>query len=395
MLLVKFGSAGSLSWRKVWGGSNNEIAAGVIVDSAENIYVTGRSGSVDSNGDAFLLKFDSSGNLLIQKTYGGSAFDSGEAIALDSSGNIYVTGISNSIVGFGGQALFVVKFAPNGDILMQTGWTPTGVPNGIVVDPSGNIYVAGEISDGTSYNAFLVKLNSTGYPQWEKIWGGDGFDSARAVTADSTGMVYAVGTFYDKSKANSDFLILKYDSSGNLIFVKTWGGLQEESARGVDVGGDGNVYVMGWSNSLATARGAYFAKLDSSGNILLQRNWGGASFADTLNGALDASGNVLIAGYVTGPPPFSATTPSFSTATPAGGAPGSLSPVKVNIEFPSSLTSLAVQAAAGSTSYGGGEDAFIVKFSDTPPATTLTYSAFLLIGLAVTVPFLLYRRTRR
>ncbi|GAI21421.1 unnamed protein product, partial [marine sediment metagenome] len=117
------------------------------------------------------------------KTWGGSDYDNGHKIALDSSGNIYITGATAS-------------------------------------------YGAG------SFDVVLLKYNSSGNLQWSKIWGGPNNDTGDGIALDNLGNIYITGaTSYETNL--DDVFLLKYDSSGNLLWNKTWGGYNYFAGGGI------------------------------------------------------------------------------------------------------------------------------------------------------------------
>jgi hypothetical protein len=209
--------------------------------------VTFSFGAGDS--DAFLLKYDSSGNLLWYKTWGGSGSDSGYGVALDASGNAFITGYTRS-------------------------------------------YGAG------SYDTFLLKYDSSGNLLWNKTWGGSGSDSGYGVALDDSGNALITGETNSYGAGNSDDFLLKYDSSGNLLWYKTWGGSGSDSGYGVALDDSGNALITGETNSYgAGSYDTFLLKYDSSGNLLWYKTWGGSGSDYGEGIALDASGNAFITGY--------------------------------------------------------------------------------------------------
>jgi hypothetical protein len=342
-------------WAQSWGGSYYDYGDDVAVDSSASVFVTGRfSSTVDfdpgsgvdnhtSNGkDAvFLSKFDSSGDFLWAKTWGGSGSAVGSAVAVDNSGNVYVTGYFSGTVDFdpgsgvdnhSGGGAFLSKFDSSGDFIWAKTWSASG--KGVVVDSSGNVYVTGlfgtsvdfdpgpGVESHTSngdYDVFLSKFDSSGDFLWAKTWGGNYKDCSYGVAGDGTGSVFVTGSIgstadFDPGSGvdnhSGGAFLSKFDSSGNFIWAKTWGGSGGENANGVATDSTGSAYVTGYFSGTVdfdpgsgadnhTSNGesdAFLCKFDSSGNSLWAETWGGIGW-DTASGiSVDSSGSLYVTG---------------------------------------------------------------------------------------------------
>jgi hypothetical protein len=228
--LVKFNSNGARQWATYYGGIYAEFGYSCAVDTYNNIYLTGRtisSNNIASGGhqnvlgggncDAFLVKFNSLGVRQWATYYGGSNWDVGYSCAIDGSGNVYLTGFTNSINGIasgGHQNVlggindgFLVKFNSNGVRQWGTYYGSNQYEDGqsCSVDKNGNVYLAGYTSSTTSIasgghqniygdldDAYLVKFNSNGIRQWATYYGGFQKDRAFSCTLDNNN-VYLAG----------------------------------------------------------------------------------------------------------------------------------------------------------------------------------------------------------
>jgi hypothetical protein len=337
---AKLDSGGTLTWNTFLGGAGNtDEGTGVAVDSSGNVYVTGFSNatwgspvSAYSTGfEAFAAKLDSSGALTWNTFLGGGGTDLGQGVAADGSGNVYVTGYSDATWGSpvsaysSGQDAFAAKLNSSGSLTWNTflGGSGGDLGQGVAVDGSGNVYVTGS-SDATwggspvrtystGSDAFAAKLDSTGSLTWNTFLGGSGLDNGVGIAVDGSGNVYVTG-FSDATwgspvrayNSGQDAFAAKLDSNGTLTWNTFLGGSgTEDAGHRIAVDGSGNVYVTGISNATwgspvsaySSGYDAFAAELGSSGSLTWNTFLGGSGFDNGLGIAVDGSGNV----YVTGP----------------------------------------------------------------------------------------------
>jgi len=175
--LIKYNSAGTLLWDIAWGSSGYDDPRGITLDNLGNIYITG---VIDSYGagdyDIFIAKFDSVPTLLWNFTWGGVDSDIAQDLVLDTSNNIYLTGYTESF-GSGSSDIVSIKFNSLGSQQWNKTWGGIDIEEsyGISIDSSNNIYIAGWIDsfDAITPNALILKCNSTGDAQWYKSWDGE------------------------------------------------------------------------------------------------------------------------------------------------------------------------------------------------------------------------------
>ena len=328
MYLVKYDSAGTVQWaRKGGGASASERGRAIAVDASGNSYVTGYFYSsatfgnitVTSNGgyDVYLAKYNSSGTIQWVKSIGGT-LDEDEAfdVALDASGNSFVVGY------FKGTATF---------------------SSGVTLTSSG----------GT--DIYIMKHNSSGVFQWVKKAGGSGNDYGYGCVVDPSGNIGITGvfngtaTFYPgisiTSSGYADIFIAKYHGpTGTFLFAKKAGGSFTDEARGMNCDNNGNFYITGNYKGTATfgvGTGAtnltsttemygsnpsidiFTAKYNNSGIFKWAKTAGGARDEGGRDVACDDFGNVNITGYFEGNITFGtysllnvASNPSFAYEDP-------------------------------------------------------------------------------
>jgi hypothetical protein len=299
--LLKLTSTGAFIWVNTWGGIDVDEGRYVCVDSNGNAIVSGLYRQVVdfdpglgfdyhySLGarDCFISRFDSSGNWIWSRTWGGWNSDWCNGIDVDSSDNIYVTGRFFDAVDFDPSAgvtshtsvqywdIFLSRFDMNGELEWVDVWGGNGGDSGLdlIVDGS-NVYISGYFQDTVDFDpgsnddshtsngdhdAYLTCLNTSGIHQWTQSWGGLDSDRANGVTVDTSGNVFSSGHFngtvdFEPGSGVTEFtdtgfggaFYSKFDSSGFFVFARAWSGIGEDGSEGISVDQNGNVYVCGF-----------------------------------------------------------------------------------------------------------------------------------------------------
>ncbi len=255
----------------------------ITLDDSGNIYVTGNS--TDQNGQIYLLKYDSSGNLLWETSTGGPESEGACDLAIDDSGNVIIAGYTRSY----GKSLYFVKFDPSGTSMWAHSW-PAQYERyaiGIEIDNKGNIYVIdnkGYMLISDSFGNWLEENIYLGYPFLD-------------FALDNSGNIYAVGQVYNDEK--NKLLVSKYNSSGNWLWNNTWwlADALNEYPEGIDVDSTGNVYITGYVTYASTEEDLFLIKFDTSGNPVFDSIWESSDADYSYGITLDnSSGNVYITG---------------------------------------------------------------------------------------------------
>ena len=275
-------------------GSDDDEPYGIAVDSEHSVYVTGWSESHGSGGrDAVIAKYDLFGVLQWQRTLGGASSDEGRGIAVDSSDNVYITGVTDN-------AGLIAKYNKSGSIQWQrslTGGTTTGYS--VAVDSSDNVYVCGRSTAGSGAPLFIAKYNSSGTIQGHRFLGVNTATNGYGVAIDGSDNVYVFGDTDGDGAGDLDMLIAKYNSSLSIQWQRTLGDSVKEEGYGCDVDSSGNVYVTGFTQTDSNTNTAILAKYNTSGSIQWQR-----SLSTTNKAALgyaiavdDTGNNVYVGGH--------------------------------------------------------------------------------------------------
>lgn len=310
--LTKFAADGSLSWQRAFQGPEQfttDEGKGVAVAPDGSVYVTGQT--VGVAGDVLLLKFSPDGSLQWQRRWDGGGAETGEAVAVGSDGAVYVTGGSATLGQFG--PLFVLRFTPEGALVWQrirsveTGGA-VGSAQGIAVGLDGNIYVAGnsprpELGD---FDMLLLKLDSTGALVWQRTYTtADVADARGGVTVAADGTVVVAGGLQAVTRrtAVNDTFVSKFGSDGSLIWDRSFGGDQGDFPGGVASRSDGTILVGGETGSFgAGSDDAFLLQLDAAGKGLGCNTWGGAGLDHGDDVELAANGTIVLGGTTEGSP---------------------------------------------------------------------------------------------
>jgi len=349
-------------WSKRFGGIIDDISTTVFVDSSNNVYIMGwfNSPSIDFGGgaltnvntgraDIFLAKFDSNGNHIWSKRFGGNGDDKGYSIYVDRSGNVYITGsFTSPSIDFGGGALsnvyagqddiFLAKFDKDGNHLWSKsfGGGASDRGNSIFVDSSGNVYITGyfasytiDFGGGALTNAnagysdiFLAKFDGNGSHIWSKSFGGNENDRGKSMYIDSLDNVYITGSFGSSTiqfggniltnVGSDDIFLAKFDGNGIHKWSKSFGGSSYDYVNSISVDLFGMVYITGnfGSSVIDFGGGAlrnngysdiFIAQFDTTGHHLWSKGFGGNGVDVGYSVTVDSSSNAYITGWFSSP----------------------------------------------------------------------------------------------
>jgi hypothetical protein len=301
---MSFGGGGSLASAPKWlaryngPGNGSDEARAIAIDNSGNVYVTGEIVISDDTDDSdyATIKYNSKGQQLwIQRYNGpGNRIDSGNAVAVDRSGYVYVTGDSEVSDDINDYA--TIKYDTNGVQLWAARYNGPGNfvdrARAVAVDGLGNVYVTGEsYSSRTKENIATVKYSPSGKQLWVRTYSGSAksFNSAIAVAVDSSNNVCVAG-ITNFTATDYALVAIKYDTNGKQIWINKYAGPNIVIAMALD--NSGNVYITG--NSYGAGAPSFITiKFSSKGKTLWVINRSNIS-AGAL--AVDKSGNVYIAG---------------------------------------------------------------------------------------------------
>src|SRR4030066_183151 len=254
---IKYSPFGETLWVKRYDGPGNgrDEAVALAVDDSGDVYVTGFSKGSGTSGDYATIKYSSAGDTLWVRRYNGpgNSDDRANGLAVDGSGNVYVTGYSWSGSPFD---YATIKYSSAGDTLWVRRYNGPGNDNdgavALAVDGSGNVYVTGYSWSGTTFDYATIKYSYDGDTLWVRSYNGPGneYDEASALAVDDSGNVYVTGSSVGSDPYNyTDYATIKYSSSAAGQWVKRYNGAGNggDGANALAVDDSGNVYVTGWS----------------------------------------------------------------------------------------------------------------------------------------------------
>lgn len=364
-----------LDWAGSMKGNSYDAGRAITLDKDGNVYATGYfSSTVDfdpgpgvfnltSSGaeDIFLSKYDASGKLIWAKSIGGFRYQAGYSITLDSTGNMYVTGIYFGTTDFdpgagvteltsnGNEDIFVCKYDNNGNLTWAKsfGGPTNDFCNDIVLDRSGNIYINGYfeqtadfdpgpgtfnlISTGST-DIFICKLNSSGNLVWAKRIGGPSSEGAFSIGLDEQNNVYSTGFYlatadFDpgpgifnlSSDALGDGYIVKLNNAGNFMNAIEMGGNSRVSNNCLKIDKTGHIYIAGYFDGEADFDPGpntrllvspvddddiFIAKYDLALNLVWVNQVGGPSFQKVFDIETDDANDIYLTGHYSGTADF-------------------------------------------------------------------------------------------
>jgi hypothetical protein len=312
--LMKLTTDGELIWSKTYGGSGDDKGQEVIETTDGGFAIVGYSMSGDGDGsnnegfhDNWILKLDSSGNIQWEKSYGFSGHDHAYSVLQTNDGGFFMTGFLD-VTASGGEGnlrrrhgvgeFWCHRLNANGDVIWRRyfGGTQNDRSFDAVQANDGGFVITGftesndfDITDSRgSYDYWVIKLDTNGNLVWETSVGGSGIDQARSIVKTNNNSYLVVGNSFStdgdvtENLGNSDFFIANINDNGEVVWTKNYGGSGFDFATSITPTNQGYL-VTGYSkstdNHLSSNSGDndfWVLKIDSNGNILDEKSFGGA-----------------------------------------------------------------------------------------------------------------------
>jgi len=285
-----------VSWQKTFDGGNSFVTNS-IQQTADGGYIAG--GWTKSFGfggqDAYILKFDSKGEVESQKTFGGEKDDEANSVQKTADGGYIVAGSTYSF-GSGGADVYILKLNSKGELEWQKTFGGKGDDKATSIQQTadGGYIVAGY----SSLDVYILKLNSKGRVEWQKTFGGEDNDVANSIQQTMDGGYIVAGWTYSFGSGWRDAYILKLNSKGGVEWQKTFGGEFSEEAKSIQQTKDGGYIVAGWTYSFdSDSRDVYILKLNSKGEVEWQKTFGGKDNDEANSIQQTTDGGYIVAGW--------------------------------------------------------------------------------------------------
>jgi hypothetical protein len=337
-------------WSMGFGDSADQACLSMATDPSGNVYLTGHfAGSMDFGGDLltsaggrdiFLAKFDRWGNHLWSRAFGGSFDQTGYGIAVDSSGDIVLTGSFAGTVDFGGmplisaggQDIFVARFNAAGAHMWSRAFGDAADQSGysIAIDRSGNIILTGDVSGSADFGGgnlssaggrdiFLAKFDRWGNHHWSRCFGDVSDQSGCHVAADGSGNVLITGWFDGPVDfgggplthvGGKDMFLAKFDASGTHVWSQGFGHAHDQAGTSVAMDGADHAVVTGWFEgsidfgggfmASAGGRDMFLARFDAAGSHLWSQGFGDDLNQSGSSVAVNRAGEIIATGWFEG-----------------------------------------------------------------------------------------------
>ena len=300
--VIKYSSTGDLLWAKRVNGVISDLAT----DRDGNIYLAGGfSGNVAfdtsklinaGEEDIFVAKMSPLGHFIWAKSAGGTSNDHAFSVVVDSSDNVYITGLVLRSTMFDqinvpmvAGGVFLAKYkGSTGKVIWAKGKGENATGYHLTVDKFANIYMTGSFSFGCDFgtgttfvsrgntDVFVAKFDSSGVFNWVKQAGGKSYDVGNSIASEPDGNIYITGYFRDTSffettklisESWDDIFVAKYNTSGDLVWAKREGGADMDIGFGIALGKSNDVYITGyWGIDYPSATYVTLIKYDKAGN---------------------------------------------------------------------------------------------------------------------------------
>lgn len=364
VFVVKYDPIGNLIWAKSFGGDFPDYATAIALDANNNLYVTGMFSFIvdfapgpltytldSNNGNGYIVKFDAAGNFLWAGNFGGKC----HSIEVDGGNNVVITGDYGGTKNFdllggtfnltssGLADVFICKYTTSGNLIWakSMGGSAIDEANGLKIDQAGNIYSSGFFEGSGDFDPgsgvfnltsagsdiYISKLDASGSFIWAKQISSNFSEATNYLALDNSGDLYMIGLFYLTvdfnpgtainnlvSYGGTDIFLLKLDTSGNYIWAKNIGGLQDEYGLSLQFDNYNDFYITGnfsqtvdfdpgvgsYNMTSSGAEDIFIAKYDNSGNLKWAEQIGSLGIDRGHNLSINKVGDVLVSGVFQG-----------------------------------------------------------------------------------------------
>jgi len=276
--LIKTDDSGNKLWDKTFGGSNSDWGWSVQQTTDIGYIIIGETRSYGAGDrDIWLIKTDSNGNKLWDKTFGGINYDGGTSIQQTTDGGYIIAGFTASFGG-SGTSIWLIKTNNNGNIILNKtyGGPYWDYGNSVQQTTDGGYIITGLLTTSGGGDVWLIKTDDSGNKLWDKTFGGSNSDWGWSVQQTTDGGYIITGETWSYGAGDCDVCLIKTDNNGNKIWEKTFGGANSDWGRSVQQTTDGGYIITGYTGSIgAGGFDVWLIKTDKNGNRIWDRTFGG------------------------------------------------------------------------------------------------------------------------
>lgn len=332
--VTRFSSQHAIIWSKTYGGSSDDRGSDIVATADGGFAILGYNSSNDGDAttnaglrDFWILKIDAAGTILWQNSFGFSGSDFGISLMATKDNGLLLSGVldvtasggqgnSRPVAKHAGGDFWIIKLAQNGtkEWTRYFGGSFTDTAFGVAETDTNDYIIVGSsdsndvdiTSNRGTYDFWVIRIDAGGSLVWEKSFGGSEIDEARGITTTLDGNFLIVGdtrsSDVDVSENNgvADLWLVKIDGSGNLLWEKSIGGANFDSARSIAPSLQNGYLISGSSRSSTSdfnnqgQNDAWILEVDESGNVRWQKSVGGSEI-DVFYDAIQLNENCIVA----------------------------------------------------------------------------------------------------
>ena len=303
-MVVRFDRTGRILWQRIFGGRDTEQIYGIVALKDGGVAVAGHTRSSGAGeSDIWVVRLDTGGKIVWQRTFGGTANDRARSIAAAPDGGLIVAGFTRSR-GAGDGDAWILRLDRDGKLIWDSVYGKKGDDGAfnIIPLPGGGFAVAG-YSQGLgedAYEFWVLWVDDGGWVKWERRFRRGMFAAATALTPASNGGLYVVGMSHETSKERPNVWVLHLDRYGAFVWQKQIGGPKTDGGWGVAATADGGFVVLAATASRgAGSTDAWLMRFDRSGKLLWERLYGQALWDRPTALLVTRDGGLLVTGYTT------------------------------------------------------------------------------------------------
>lgn len=291
--VLKLSKFGGVEWQKTYGGENSDVGTAITESPDGGYVIAGWTMSYGpSNLNGWVIKLNNTGEIQWQKTYGESQADSFYAISPTSDQGYVIAGATQSF-GAVGNDMWLVRVDGSGNVIWSKSYGGSGsdIAHSVIQSSDGGFVIVGstESFGAGAHDVWVRKVDASGNLNWQMVEGGGGTDLGLSVAKDTSGNFLVTG-YTGSSGDGIEFLILKIDSSGNVVWRKTYGSDADEGYAVITTE-DGGSIVAGQSFGFGV-----LVKLDQSGNTQWKKRYGGGGYDEIQDLVRTSDGGYALTG---------------------------------------------------------------------------------------------------